>query len=82
MLPTILVGSIIGVFANISLPAVVLQICLTLLLVFLTFDSYKKAGKIYKRESVYMADTRLQSVLVIPKEKKGEDKKITRSHSQ
>ena len=35
MLPTVLVGSICGVFFNLALPAVVIQICLTCLLAFL-----------------------------------------------
>lgn len=43
MLPTVLIGSIMGVFMNIMLPDLVLQICLTVLLIFLTVQSTKKA---------------------------------------
>lgn len=35
MLPTVLIGSLIGVFINVSFPEVILQIMLTLLLIFL-----------------------------------------------
>ena len=51
MLPTVLVGSVTGVFFNLLLPAIILQICLTLLLLFLTIQSGCKAKQIYKKES-------------------------------
>jgi uncharacterized membrane protein YfcA len=36
MLPLVLVGSVAGVFFNVIFPAVVIQICLTILLLFLS----------------------------------------------
>ena len=51
MLPTVLVGSIAGVFFNLALPAVVIQLSLTVLLVYLTFNSVKKFRQIYAKEN-------------------------------
>jgi uncharacterized membrane protein YfcA len=42
MLPAILMGSIIGVFFNIAFPDICVEILLTLLLAFLTWNAYKK----------------------------------------
>lgn len=52
MLPTVLIGSLVGVFLNIILPALILQICLTLLLVVLSINSGFKAMEIYTKESL------------------------------
>ena len=43
MLPTVLMGSMIGVYVNILLPTVYLQAILTLLLLFLAVQSAQKA---------------------------------------
>ena len=43
MLPTVLVGSLIGVFLNLMLPALVLQICLSIVLAGLSLQSGIKA---------------------------------------
>jgi uncharacterized membrane protein YfcA len=51
MLPTILIGSLTGVFFNMMLPVVVLQGLLVLLLGFLTYNSAKKARSIYRKEN-------------------------------
>lgn len=51
MLPTVLVGSITGVFLNKILPELILNILLTLLLGGLTFMASTKAKSIYKKES-------------------------------
>ena len=42
MLPMVLIGSLTGVIFNMLLPSVILQICLTLLLAFLTVQSFLK----------------------------------------
>ena len=52
MLPTVLVGSITGVLFAQFFPALVLQILLTILLVFLTVQSGCKARAIYKKETL------------------------------
>lgn len=51
MLPTVLVGSIAGVFFNLALPAILVQITLTLLLLFLTVNGARKARQIYNKEN-------------------------------
>ena len=51
MLPTVLVGSITGVFFNIVLPDIILQSCLTLLLAYLSIQSGCKARSIYRKET-------------------------------
>ena len=51
MLPVVLVGSLGGVFFNLTFPAVILQIILTLLLFFLSIQSIKKGIQIYKKEN-------------------------------
>lgn len=55
MLPSVMMGSMIGVLANQALPAMILQTSLTVLLVFLTFQSIKKARQIYMKENVKIA---------------------------
>ena len=56
MLPTVLVGSIAGVLINMILPALVLQIILTLLLLFLAIQSGFKAKSIFMKESAKMKE--------------------------
>ena len=51
MMPTVLMGSFIGVQFNIFLPDLIIQIILALLLFFLTFQAITKALKIYKSEN-------------------------------
>jgi hypothetical protein len=52
MLPTVMMGSMIGVLGNIILPSLILQICLTLLLVVMTFKAGLKGYEIFKKENV------------------------------
>lgn len=58
MLPTVLVGSITGVFLNQILPEIILQVLLCLVLAFLTWMSAGKAKSIYKKESKEFDDIR------------------------
>ena len=51
MLPIVLIGSVAGVFFNIIFPSVIIQICLTLLLLFLSIQSIFKAKSIYEKEN-------------------------------
>ena len=51
MLPTVLIGSMTGVLFNMLLPPLILQICLTVLLIVLTLQSYKKTRQIFRTES-------------------------------
>ncbi len=51
MLPTVLIGSLLGVIINMMFPALYLQVILSLLLVFLTIQAAIKALAIYKKES-------------------------------
>lgn len=60
MLPTVLVGSISGVFFNMLLPDIILQVCLTLLLTYLSIQSGCKARAIYRRETEEQAKKQLQ----------------------
>lgn len=52
MLPTVMMGSFIGVIMNAMLPDLILQVLLTLLLGFLTVQSGLKATDIFKKENV------------------------------
>jgi uncharacterized membrane protein YfcA len=52
MLPLVLVGSFTGVLVNIMLPPLILSGILTLLLIYLTWSSYKSAIKIWRKETV------------------------------
>jgi uncharacterized membrane protein YfcA len=51
MLPTVMMGSFIGVIMNAAMPDLILQICLTLLLAFLTVQSAFKARDIFRKEN-------------------------------
>lgn len=51
MLPNVLLGSISGVFLNELLPELVLQICLFIVLSFLTWAAYGTSVKIYNKET-------------------------------
>lgn len=52
MLPTVLVGSTLGILFNIVFPQVVIQICLTLFLSFMLVQSLFKFKEIYKKENL------------------------------
>ena len=52
MLPTVLVGSLFGVFLNLLLPSLVLQIFLSIVLALLACQSGFKAVNIYQQESM------------------------------
>lgn len=51
MLPLVLIGSVAGVFFNIIFPSVIIQISLTLLLLFLSVQSVFKAKDIFQKEN-------------------------------
>lgn len=51
MMPTVLMGSFIGVWFNIMLPDMIIQIILALLLFFLTFQAGTKAMEVYRKEN-------------------------------
>jgi uncharacterized membrane protein YfcA len=51
MMPTVFMGSFIGVYFNIMLPEIAIQIILALLLFFLTFQAGLKAKQIYVKEN-------------------------------
>jgi hypothetical protein len=56
MMPTVLMGSFIGVWFNIVLPEIAIQIILALLLFFLTFQAGTKVVEIYKKENKAIKD--------------------------
>lgn len=56
MLPCVLVGSLFGVFLNLILPALILQICLSCVLILLALMSGFKAVEIYRQESGHHED--------------------------
>ena len=56
MLPLVLIGSVAGVFFNIIFPSVIIQISLTLLLLFLSIQSIFKAKSIYEKENEAFKD--------------------------
>jgi uncharacterized membrane protein YfcA len=58
MLPTVLIGSYLGVFINVMFPAMILQIILFLLLASLSINSGCKACSIYKVETTFIESMR------------------------
>ena len=52
MLPSVLLGSVLGVFLNLMFPALLLQILLTVVLTGLAIQSGFKAVDIYNKETV------------------------------
>ncbi len=52
MLPTVLTGSLIGVFLNVMLPPLILQIILTIILLGLTIHAIVKSIQIFRAETV------------------------------
>jgi predicted membrane protein len=71
MLPTVMMGSFIGVIMNAAMPDLILQVCLTLLLAFLTVQSAFKAREIMKKEN-----EKLRAKKKVEKEKKRESNRI------
>ena len=71
MLPTVMMGSFIGVIMNAAMPTLILQICLTLLLGFLTVQSAFKATEIMKKENEKLKAKKKET-----KEKKRESNRI------
>ena len=55
MLPIIMMGSMIGVLASITLPNLVLQVSLTILMIFLAILTGFKGRQIYKKENIRLA---------------------------
>lgn len=51
MMPLTLIGSLIGAFIYVSFPEIILQTLLTLLLMFLCYQSCTKGIEIYKKEN-------------------------------
>ena len=51
MMPLTLLGSLIGAYFYVSFPELILLIILTLLLIFLTYNSTLKGMEIYRKES-------------------------------
>ena len=52
MLPTVLMGSFLGVLINVTFPPIILQIVLTLLLAMIAIQSGRKGVEIFKKENV------------------------------
>lgn len=58
MLPSVMMGSMLGVLANQAFPSLILQTSLTLLLFILTYQASIKAKQIYIKENVQLAKKR------------------------
>lgn len=52
MIPCVLLGGYIGALFNVIFPQAILSIMMTLLLVYVTFESFSKAIKLYKNETI------------------------------
>ena len=75
MLPTILMGSLVGVILNLLLPSFVLMILLTALFLLLTVTTFLKARSIYKKESSILAEEeKLQKSNLISSKNEKSDK--------
>lgn len=59
MLPAVLVGSNLGVFFNMIMPSIILQILLTHLLLFLSVQGAFKAKEIYDKETQRMRNPKV-----------------------
>lgn len=51
MIPAVLIGSYAGILVNVAMPETVLQIVLTLLLLYITYESFSKAITKYRAEN-------------------------------
>jgi uncharacterized membrane protein YfcA len=51
MMPTVLIGSLLGVFINLMCPALVLLVFLTVVILFLVVNSIYKSAQIYMKEN-------------------------------
>ena len=51
MLPTVLLGSVTGVYINILLPELVLMIVMSMFLIFVTYLTLSKGISIFKKET-------------------------------
>jgi hypothetical protein len=81
MLPAVMMGSMVGVLANVMLPSLVLQTSLTLLLIFLTIQSGGKARQIYTKENAKLAKERADAAerkLIPPKHEETMEQKLSR----
>jgi uncharacterized membrane protein YfcA len=81
MLPAVMMGSMVGVLANVMLPSLVLQTSLTLLLIFLTIQSGGKARQIYTKENAKLAKERVEAAerkLILPKHEETMEQKLSR----
>lgn len=81
MLPAVMMGSMVGVLANVMLPSLVLQTSLTLLLIFLTIQSGGKARQIYTKENAKLAKERVEAAekkLIPPKHEETMEQKLSR----
>ena len=63
MIPAVLIGSYVGILVNVMMPDTVLQIVLTLLLVYMTYESFKKAVTKYKAENQKILEEKKDSLL-------------------
>ncbi|CDW75048.1 UNKNOWN [Stylonychia lemnae] len=59
MLPTVMMGSLIGVYFNIMLPSILLSGILTILQLFIGFQSLMKGREMYKKETLKFQQQRL-----------------------
>jgi hypothetical protein len=79
MLPAVMMGSMVGVLANVMLPSLVLQTSLTFLLIFLTFQSGFKARQIFTKENAKIAKDKEESEKkLIPKHEDTMEQKLSR----
>lgn len=58
MLPIVMTGSMVGALASITLPNLVLQILLTIMMISLAILTYLKGRSIYQKENVRLAAIR------------------------
>ena len=79
MLPAVMMGSMVGVLANVMLPSLVLQTSLAFLLIFLTFQSGFKARQIFTKENAKIAKEREDAEKkLIPKHEETLEHKLSR----
>jgi hypothetical protein len=81
MLPAVMMGSMVGVLANVMLPSLVLQTSLALLLIFLTIQSGSKARQIYTKENAKLANDRADAAekkLIPPRPEETMEYKLSR----
>lgn len=60
-MPAVLLGSFVGAFLNVILPTLIILICLTVLLLSMSVQSWIKYSQIYKKENLMINQKKISN---------------------